>query len=174
MSTPLRELQVLANIVLANIVVGSDGCTTLNGSSSGLSSAEDRLRFHALRTRAQFIVIGGNTARTEPYLKTPVELIVLTHGELPHQVRGNPLARKFEGSIKEALATLHGVVLIEAGPAILVEALAEKLVDELHVTLTKHSTGENCVNFIEMTDGYGETSREVVKDEEFITFSPSK
>jgi hypothetical protein len=25
-----------------------------------------------------------------------------------------------------------------------------------------------------MTDGYGETSREVVKDEEFITFSPSK
>lgn len=160
--------------VIANMVVGADGCTTLNGSSAGLSSPEDRIRFHALRTSADYIVIGGNTARKEPYLKTPVPLIVLTRGELPQEVAPNPRASKFNGPIREVLATLRGVVLIEAGPAIVTHALNEKLIDELHVTLTKNTTGENCINLIEITDGYKEIFREVVGNEEFITFTPLK
>ena len=43
--------------VRANLVVGSDGATTLNGRSAGLSSANDRNRFHAMRAEFDVIVI---------------------------------------------------------------------------------------------------------------------
>ena len=73
--------------VLANLVLGSDGSTTLDGSSKALSSASDRKRFHELRTLASAILIGGNTARTEPYASTPVPLVVVTRsGEIPESV----------------------------------------------------------------------------------------
>jgi dihydrofolate reductase len=160
--------------VFANIVVGSDGCTTLHGTSAGLSSPEDRRRFHALRSTVDYLLIGGNTARTEPYKKTPVPLIVMTRGEMPHEVASNPLARKVSGSIQEVLENLQGVVLVEAGPSILGAALKEKLIDKLFVTVTKMSSNENCINIIEFTEGYVAESREVVGDEEFITFTPSK
>ena len=83
--------------VLANLVLGSDGSTSLDGSSKSLSSTEDRRRFHELRTRASAILIGGNTARTEPYATTPVPLVVITRsGNIPESVRGNPKAQIWE------------------------------------------------------------------------------
>ena len=83
--------------VLANSVLGSDGSTTLDCSSKALSSASDRKRFHELRALASVILIGGNTARTEPYASTPVPLVVITRsGEIPESVRSNPKARIWE------------------------------------------------------------------------------
>jgi len=66
-------------IATANLIVGKDGSTTVAGSSTPLSTDEDRRRFHQLRTDADLILIGGNTARREPYKRTPIPLYILTH-----------------------------------------------------------------------------------------------
>jgi riboflavin biosynthesis pyrimidine reductase len=79
--------------ITANLVIGADGATVLEGSSKALSSQADRSRFHALRERASTILIGGNTARNEPYAKTPVPLVIVSaSNQIPKEVRNNPLA----------------------------------------------------------------------------------
>ena len=61
-----------------SLVLGADGSLTKNGSSRALSSAGDRQRFLALRRECGAIVIGGETARAEPYERTPAPLIILS------------------------------------------------------------------------------------------------
>jgi riboflavin biosynthesis pyrimidine reductase len=51
----------------ANMVTSADGAASLDGASSGLSSAADRHVFALLRTLADVILVGANTARVEGY-----------------------------------------------------------------------------------------------------------
>lgn len=150
--------------VAANLVVGGDGSTTLNGSSRGLSFPADRQRFHALRGEFAALLIGGNTARNEPYAKTPLPLIVLTHGALPLAVANNPLAQAWNLSLKEAipLATqTFGNLLLEAGPSLLRQGLAEGLITELFLTISEVLGGENRQDFSGFLGQMDEISREV-------------
>ena len=132
--------------IAANLVIGVDGSTTLGGSSKGLSTSVDRSAFHLLRQQFQAILIGGNTARNEPYSKTPLPLIVLSHRVLEGAVAGNPLAERWDMPLRDALLkarSRYGRVLMEAGPTLLTEALSEKLIDELFLTLSPLSGGDN-------------------------------
>ena len=72
--------------VTVTLVVGADGSTTKNGNSAGVSNTVDRTAFLARRRNADCIIIGGNTARTEPYHRTPVPVIVISKSLI------NPLA----------------------------------------------------------------------------------
>jgi riboflavin biosynthesis pyrimidine reductase len=63
--------------VIATLVVGSDGSTAKDGSSRGVTSTLDRARFLERRRHVDAILIGGNTARCEPYRKTPVPVVVI-------------------------------------------------------------------------------------------------
>ena len=92
-------------ITTANLIVGKDGSTTANNSSIGLSTDEDRARFKQLRSKADLILIGGNTARREPYKKTPVPLFILTHAKVRLQPK-NQLAKQFSMSITELLSEI--------------------------------------------------------------------
>ena len=67
--------------IIANLILGRDGGTSIRGRSAPLSSSSDRKRFHELRAMSDAIVIGGETARCEPYGKTPVPLIVVTRSQ---------------------------------------------------------------------------------------------
>ena len=132
--------------VIANLVVGSNGGTTLDGRSRGLSTPADRERFHELRKRADAIVIGGQTSRFEPYSKTPVPLIVLTRKPtLPGSAATNPQAILSGGDLAETLAhfsPIYPVILIEAGATLVVVALQSGLLDELFLTEVKTFGGE--------------------------------
>jgi riboflavin biosynthesis pyrimidine reductase len=158
--------------VLANLLIGRDGSTTLAGRSKGLSSPEDRRRFHELRKSADFILVGGNTARNEPYSVTPAPLIVITHGELPQELKSNPLARAVNAPLSEVLNALEGNIVIEAGPALLVAAIKDALVDELHLTITNLTPNENKISIEELTLGYEKISQEDVGEESFAIFIP--
>lgn len=132
--------------VAANLIVGADGSTTLGGSSRGLSFEADRQRFHQLRGEFEVILIGGNTARNEPYSRTPIPLIVLTHGGLPKNIAANPLAQAWGEPLTQALERAiesFGDVLIEAGPKLLREGLEQNLIHELFLTISDRSGGEN-------------------------------
>ena len=124
--------------IIANLVVGLDGATTINGSSAPLSTGSDRQRFHAIRGSADLIVIGGNTSETEPYQKTPVPLIVITHhDQIPGSAFNNPTALISHQSIAATLkefAPRYKTILVEGGATLLMEALEESLVDTLYLT----------------------------------------
>jgi len=149
--------------VAANLVLAADGGATLNGSSAGLSFPADRRRFHQLRQGFDAILIGGNTARNEPYQKTPLPLIVLSHSELPPKIATNPQAVRWNLPISEAITRAiqeYGDLLIEAGPTLVREALSMGLVTELFLTISRSTSGENQVNVAELTRGAVEISRE--------------
>lgn len=123
--------------VSANLVLAANGATTIGGRSAPLSSGGDRARFHALRAEADLIVIGGRTARAEPYEKTPCELIVTSRGNDLGRASANPLARLSNLPITELLPILRRDgqrVLIEAGASLLSEAIHACEVDELFIT----------------------------------------
>jgi riboflavin biosynthesis pyrimidine reductase len=159
--------------VLANLVLGSDGSTSLDGSSKSLSSAEDRRRFHEVRAQASVILIGGNTARTEPYAQTPVPLVVITRsGEIPESVRANPKTHIWEldpiSAVEKALKEFGGTVLVEGGIRLVQELLLANQIDELYLTLSKISGGENVYDLSALTREFTVESSEKIDGETFL------
>ena len=159
--------------VAANLVMGVGGTTTRDGSSAGLSTPADRLRFHQLRREFDVILIGGNTARHEPYAKTPVPLIVLTHKPLSGPAALNPEALAWtmplEGAIAEAKHR-YGEVLVEAGPALITEAISRGLLTDLYLTLSPITGGENSISLDELLDLSEEVSRDEVDGTLFLHY----
>jgi len=84
----------------ASLVVGADGSTSKAGSSRGVGSSADRSVFLARRAEFDVIIIGGNTARNEPYTRTPVALVVLSRSDtiqlllIPNRISGTQLRPK--------------------------------------------------------------------------------
>jgi riboflavin biosynthesis pyrimidine reductase len=159
--------------VLANLVLGSDGSTSLDGSSKSLSSAEDRRRFHEVRAQASVILIGGNTARTEPYAQTPVPLVVITRsGEIPESVRANPKTHVWEldpiSAVEKALKEFGGTVLVEGGIRLVQGLLLANQIDELYLTLSKISGGENVYDLSALTREFTVESTEKIDGETFL------
>ena len=159
--------------VLANLVLGSDGSTTLDGSSKSLSSAEDRKRFHELRAQASVILIGGNTARNEPYAETPVPLVVITRSnDIPGSVRDNPKARIWEldpiSAIEKAQKEFGECVLVEGGMKLIQELLIADKIDELYLTLSEKSGGENIYDLSAMTREFTVESSQKSGGETFL------
>jgi len=157
--------------VAANLVLGADGSSTLRGSSAGLSFPADRERFHQLRRDFGAILIGGNTARNEPYQKTPLPLIVLTRQGLPDRLSSNPIATAWDLSFRDAVATAtsqYGDLLIEAGPALVSAAISDGLLTDLYLTISEQIGGENPVDLAGLTAGSSEVSRESVRGGLFL------
>ena len=120
--------------VRANLLVGGNGMTTLEGSSRPLSNSADRKRFHALRDSACAIVIGGSTYRSEPYSRTPIPLYVSTRvkelsGSNTKFLNLSPLKL-----VELALSEVDGVILIEGGVNFLSELIGSEVIDEFNIT----------------------------------------
>ena len=162
----------------ANLVIGADGSTTIHGSSKELSSMVDRERFHKLRQSAQVILIGGNSARNEPYAKTPTRLIVITGDKNLESKLGNPLAEFWNQEPLGVIAKLQaeGIqsVLVEGGVNLLGSLLAAKVIDDFFVTKTSKFGGENKVDLPDLSSGYNLFLKEIVGDEEFCHFKPER
>ena len=135
--------------VVATLVVGSDGSTSKESRSAGVSSPEDRKAFLQRRREADVIIVGGNTARHEPYNRTPVPLVVISRS-LVNPVQGNHLALFWNCSpviAVEKARTLFGEkILIEGGIAMINELLQHKVIDQLELSVTPAIGGENTVD----------------------------
>ena len=159
--------------VAANLIVGAKGETTWGGTSAGLSFAADRARFHQLRREFQAILIGGNTAHHEPYSKTPLPLVVLTHRPLPDQVAKNPLAQAWALPLADGISkatSTYGDLLIEAGPALLNEAISQGLITEIYLSISAIPGGENPIDIAQLTERGIEISRQDVDGGLFLHY----
>jgi len=167
-------------IVTANLIVGSDGSTTANNSSIGLSTDEDRLRFKQLRSKTDLILIGGNTARREPYKRTPVPLYILTHAKVRLQPK-NQLAKQFSMGIADLFTEISNNfpptettspinLLVEAGPILLQELIDLSLINHLYLTKNLEKSGENKISIADLTSPFKLLSTERVAACEFLHY----
>ena len=167
-------------IATANLIVGNDGSTTSNNSSIGLSTDEDRLRFQQLRSRSDLILIGGNTARREPYKRTPIPLYILTHAMVRLQPK-NQLAKQFSLGIGEMFSEISNNfpptnstspinLLVEAGPVLLKQMIDLRLIDHLYLTKNLEKNGENKISIEELTRPFKLVTNERVGSCEFMHY----
>mgnify|MGYP001188888273 FL=1 len=157
--------------VFASLVVGADGSTSKDGSSSGISSGADRTTFLARRRNADFILIGGQTARTEPYHRTPVPVVVasrsminaLADNRLAHWWNLSPLSALEKGREK-----FGPNVLVEAGPRLINELIQAKVLDGIYLSITSVTDGEDVINIEDLISNFTSVQRDEIQGTRFI------
>jgi riboflavin biosynthesis pyrimidine reductase len=160
--------------VTVTLVAGSDGSTSKGGNSAGVSSAADRTSFLARRRAADCILIGGNTARTEPYQRTPVPVVVISKS-LINPLANNRLAHCWNltpvKALDRAIKTFGPNVHVEAGASIIDELLSAGRVDALELSITEVSGGEDKVDLAKLLSYFSQQSEKIVDGTRFISAS---
>jgi riboflavin biosynthesis pyrimidine reductase len=157
--------------VFASLVVGADGSTAKGGNSRGITSGVDRTAFLARRRIADFLLIGGETARVEPYHRTPVPVVIASRSMI-NPLADNRLAHWWNLSPTDALA--KGVkkfgenVLVESGPSIIDELLLKKVLDGIYLSITSVIGGENPIDIAALLGNFVEIDRQEVDGTQFI------
>jgi riboflavin biosynthesis pyrimidine reductase len=160
--------------VIASLVVAQDGSTAKGGASSGVASIEDRKRFLARRREADCIIIGGNTARSEPYHRTPVPVVVISRS-LINSLADNRLALWWNTSPAMALSraqkTFGENILVEAGPVLVTQMITEGLIDGLELSVTEKIGGEGKIDYRDLLKAFPNISELKVGDTTFYSAS---
>ena len=157
--------------VFASLVVGADGSTAKSGNSRGITSGVDRTAFLARRRSADFLLIGGETARVEPYHRTPVPVVISSRSMINY-LADNRLAHWWNLSPTEAL--VKGMkkfgenVLVESGPSLINELLINNVLDGIYLSITSVTGGENPIDVAELLENFPEIDREEVEGTQFI------
>ena len=157
--------------VFASLVVGSDGSTAKGGNSRGITSGVDRTAFLARRRSADFLLIGGETARVEPYHRTPVPVVISSRSMI-NSLADNRLAHWWNLSPSEALA--KGIkkfgenVLVESGPTIIDNLILNQALDGIYLSITSVTGGENQIDIAALLGNFDEIDRQEVEGTQFI------
>jgi riboflavin biosynthesis pyrimidine reductase len=151
--------------IVATLVVGSDGSTSKESRSAGVSSVADRQVFLQRRREVDCIIIGGNTARHEPYNRTPVPLVVISRS-LVNPVQGNHLAFFWncspEQAVEKARRQFGNKILIEGGITMISELIDHGVIDQLELSVTPASGGDERIDWKELLARFSHcTSREI-------------
>jgi riboflavin biosynthesis pyrimidine reductase len=136
--------------IVATLVVGIDGSTSKDSRSAGISSPQDRQLFLQRRRDVDCIIVGGNTARHEPYHRTPVPLVVISRS-LVNPVQGNHRALFWNCSPSQAVEKARKLfgenLLIEGGISMINDLLDAALIDRLELSVTPASGGEDKIDW---------------------------
>lgn len=158
--------------VTVTLVTGVDGSTSKDGRSAGVSSEIDRAAFLTRRRNADCILIGGNTARNEPYQRTPVPVVVvsrslinpLSHNRLAHCWNLSP-----EKALERAIKTFGPNVHVEAGVSIINELLAAGKIDALELSITNVKDGEDKIDIEHLLSRFSHKSEQVIDGTRLIS-----
>ena len=157
--------------VFASLVVGADGSTSKNGSSSGISSGADRTTFLSRRRNADFILIGGQTARTEPYHRTPVPVVV-TSRSMINALADNRLAHWWNlspvSALEKGVKKFGPNVLVEAGPRVINELIQARVLDGIYLSITSVTEGEDLINLEELLSNFSSIERDEFQGTLFV------
>ena len=170
------SLYEIGQLAVANFIVAADGrWTDENGSSRGLSNEFDREILVRLRNSSDAVLVGGNTARAEKYVKTiRFKTYVVTRAEslIPEGlIRLQPtddddLARQFE-----SLVRLHGGLLVEAGPSLLRKLCHLGQIDRVFLTVVGAiSEQSEALSKLLNIDGFKLAGRQAKQDSQFLVF----
>lgn len=134
----------------------------------------DRQRFLIRRRASDCLIIGGNTARSEGYQKTPVPLVILSRS-LPDLISQNPLAHWWAippaDAVVRARAQFGDEILIEAGISIITELLDLGVIDQLELSVTQASGGENRIAINQLFKYFTDINKTQIDDTIFYSCS---
>lgn len=151
--------------IFATLVTGSDGSTTKGGSSRAITSGADRSEFLARRRNADFILIGGRTARNEPYHRTPVPVVVASRS-MVNALTANRDAHWWNCAPSQALdrgiKKFGNNVLVEAGASFINELISQRALDGIYLSVTPESGGEAKIDYQELLARFSEVSHREV------------
>lgn len=157
---------------IATLVVGQDGSTTKNATSKDVSSSSDRASFLNRRRHVDVIIIGGNTARNEPYARTPVPLIVCSRGMI-NPVEENKIAQLWNCSPMEAIDKARKLfgdnILIEGGAAMILDLVQNQKIDQLELSVTQVTGGENFLDWKLLLSKFNILDMKEVDDTQFYS-----
>ena len=157
--------------VFASLVVGADGSTSKNGSSSGISSGADRTTFLARRRNADFILIGGQTARTEPYHRTPVPVVVASRSMI-NALADNRLAHWWNlppvSALEKGVKKFGPNVLVEAGPQLINELIQARVLDGIYLSITSVASGDDVIDIEALLSNFTSVQRDEIQGTLFI------
>lgn len=175
-----RDTHALAHErVVANMVIGSNGATSLHQDSAPLSPPADRERFHAIRGLATSLVVGGKTYRCEHYSKAPLPVFVATRDSqlLSRNQASSGQSRFIEAEphdvVNKALDELGPVVLVEGGMNFLRPLLLESTIDRLFLTRSPISGDGDFFDFSLLHQNYHLDRSEDVADVTFEEWIPN-
>lgn len=158
--------------VIASLVLGADGSSTVLGTSDKVTTPIDRQRFLTRRRLSDVILVGGNTARNERYQRTPVPLVVLSHTR-PSVLDLNPKAHWWSLSPAEAIARARwefgSTISIEGGISFICELLDAQLISQLELSITSHVGGESKVDYLELLAHFEKIETEEIEATIFHT-----
>jgi riboflavin biosynthesis pyrimidine reductase len=157
---------------VATLVVGQDGAATKNASSANITSKADREIFLNRRRQVDVIIIGGNTARNESYKRTPAPLIVCSRGST-NPVAENPIAQLWNCSPSEAVDQARKLfgenILIEGGPQMILDLVKSGKIDQLELSLTQVTGGENIVDWQLLLSNFKHVEMKQIDDTHFYS-----
>jgi len=163
--------------VTVTLVVGRDGSTSKEGTSAGVSNKADRTAFLTRRRSADCIIIGGLTARLEPYHQTPVPVVVISRS-LINPLADNRLAHCWNlspsAALDRAIETFGPEIHIEAGISIVHQLIDAGRVDLLELSITDIVGGEHLIDIDELLGHFTVLRDESIEGTRFISGSAKK
>ncbi len=154
--------------LIATLVVGANGATTLGGNSSQLSTPPDRARFLDLHRSAAAIITGKHSANSEDYSQTTVPIYIFTRSGLelsllhPHMQSVKVVGNLAEVS-RKIQSRIFGNVVVEAGPQLLLALIGAGVVDELQLSISPIDGDGNFIEIAELLKDF-EIERDEVVD----------
>lgn len=158
--------------VIASLVLGADGSSSLRGNSEAISTPIDHQRFLARRRLCDVIIVGGNTARAEGYRKTPVPLVILSHSR-PDLLDANPMAHWWMMPAAEAIDRAQKefgpTISMEGGVTMIRELLEVGAISQLELSISPKIGGEKKVDQEILLSYFRKIEKELVEDTVFYT-----
>jgi riboflavin biosynthesis pyrimidine reductase len=155
--------------IIATIVVGADGSSSIGGSSTEVTSAADRASFLQRRRLVDCIIIGGNTARNEPYSKTPVPLVIVSRQEHPNLPAAHVWNLDPKDAMDRARKEFGENILIEGGASFISYMLEKNLIDALELSVTSATGGADIFNYEKYLSLAQSVTKKVVYDTTFYS-----
>jgi riboflavin biosynthesis pyrimidine reductase len=155
--------------IIATIVVGADGSSSIKGSSKEVTSASDRESFLKRRRLVDCIIIGGNTARNEPYSKTPVPLVVVSRQEHPNLPAAHVWNLDPEVALAQARKEFGENILIEGGSSFITYLLEKNAIDLLELSVTSATGGSHFFDYEKFLSLAESVEKNVLSDTTFYT-----
>jgi dihydrofolate reductase len=128
--------------LIASLVIGANGATSLAGKSSPLSTPSDRERFIRRHRSASAFIIGKNSALVESYTSAQVPIFVLTRESealhLPHPMMEQITIENenLSSSVHKITSQVEGEIVVEAGISLFTALIAEGLIDSLELSIS--------------------------------------
>ena len=144
--------------VIATLVIGSNGGTSLQGSSTALSTPVDRERFLALHRSAGAYITGRNSFSSESYAQSHAPVLILSRtiealpDAAPNGATFIDISRGLADAMRRIVSTYQSPIVIEAGATLFLELLRNGCIEECDLSIVPIDGDSDFVDLKEILD----------------------